>query len=388
VRLEALGEPAAALKIAAAALDGWPPGGSAADHDWLVAAVLRLAALSPAPAPPLVAQLIAEITASGAGLGLEARIWTAIDLLRTAGQRATALGLADQAAAALDEPAAALGRAADQWRLLLAFHVGRAGHPALTERLLAPLLDSGDDHRENTARAVLYACAGPRADTRLRNVCLEAELAALLPDADDDRLRIHHVLGANYGALAEYRQALTHSQRELTLRIIIQPSDHPDILTTRSYVASWTGRCGDAAGALRLFRELLPDQERVLGPDHQETLATRGNIATWTGRCGPRPVRNFSSLERQTRSPARCSPREPAIMSQLMSRSVDLCDQSLQLARLRGVDLNGWSGGCPGHLFGFGTNRCISAKNVQAGCLVQRKVSRKLTVVAGLARLV
>jgi hypothetical protein len=34
------------------------------------------------------------------------------------------------------------------------------------------------------------------------------------------------------------------------------------------------------AGALRLFRELLPDRERVLGPDHPDTLATRSNIAT------------------------------------------------------------------------------------------------------------
>ena len=33
------------------------------------------------------------------------------------------------------------------------------------------------------------------------------------------------------------------------------------------------------AGRLRLFRELLPDQERVLGPDHPDTLTTRNNIA-------------------------------------------------------------------------------------------------------------
>ena len=31
--------------------------------------------------------------------------------------------------------------------------------------------------------------------------------------------------------------------------------------------------------ALRLFRELLPDLERVLGPDHPDTLTTRSNIA-------------------------------------------------------------------------------------------------------------
>ena len=187
-------------------------------------------------------QLIAEATAGGAGLGLEARIWAAIELLGTGGQRAAALDLADQAAAALDEHAAALGPAADQWRLLLAFHAGRAGHPALTGRLLAPLLNSGDDQREDAARAVLYACAGPGADTRLQNIVLEAELAALPPDADDDRLRIHHALAANHGALGEYRQALTHGQHELTLRTTIQSPDHPDTLTTRGNIAAWTGR--------------------------------------------------------------------------------------------------------------------------------------------------
>jgi hypothetical protein len=38
----------------------------------------------------------------------------------------------------------------------------------------------------------------------------------------------------------------------------------------------------DAAGALRLSRELLPDRERVLGPHHPDTVITRSNIAYWT----------------------------------------------------------------------------------------------------------
>jgi tetratricopeptide (TPR) repeat protein len=285
--LEALGEPAAALDVAAAALDEWPPGGSVGDRDWLAAAVLRLAALRPAPAQPaLVARLIAEATAAGAGLGLEARIWAAVELLRTGGQRAAALDLADQAAAALDEHAAALGPAADQWRLLLAFHAGRAGQPAIAERLLAPLLNSGDGQREDAARAVLRACAGPGADTRLQNIVLEAELDVLPPDADDDRLRIHHALAANHHALGEYRQALTHGQHEFALSVTIQSPDHPGTLAIRRKVAYWTGQCGDAAGALRLDRELLPDLERVLGPDHPDTLTTRNNIAQSTGERG------------------------------------------------------------------------------------------------------
>ena len=60
--------------------------------------------------------------------------------------------------------------------------------------------------------------------------------------------------------------------------------DHPDTLTTRNNIAHWTGEVGDAREALRLFRALLPDQERVLGRDHPDTLTTRHNIAPWTGR--------------------------------------------------------------------------------------------------------
>jgi len=56
--------------------------------------------------------------------------------------------------------------------------------------------------------------------------------------------------------------------------------------TTAGNIAHWTGECGDAAGALRLSEELLPDRVRVLGPLHPATLTTRSNIAHWTGECG------------------------------------------------------------------------------------------------------
>jgi hypothetical protein len=49
-------------------------------------------------------------------------------------------------------------------------------------------------------------------------------------------------------------------------------------LTTRSYIAFWTGKGGHRLEALRLFQALLPDQERVCGRDHPDTLATRHNI--------------------------------------------------------------------------------------------------------------
>ena len=50
-----------------------------------------------------------------------------------------------------------------------------------------------------------------------------------------------------------------------------------------------TGRVydpGDAAAALPLSQELLPDQLRVLGPDHPDVLTIRNNIAAWRARSG------------------------------------------------------------------------------------------------------
>jgi Tetratricopeptide repeat len=43
------------------------------------------------------------------------------------------------------------------------------------------------------------------------------------------------------------------------------------------------GRLSDLA-AEAMYRELLHDQERVLGPDHAATLATRNDLA-WTIEC-------------------------------------------------------------------------------------------------------
>ena len=60
------------------------------------------------------------------------------------------------------------------------------------------------------------------------------------------------------------------------------PTPCPPATTSRTGPAS----AGMPAAALRLFRELLPDQVRVLGPDHPDVLTTRNNIAAWTSQCG------------------------------------------------------------------------------------------------------
>jgi hypothetical protein len=81
------------------------------------------------------------------------------------------------------------------------------------------------------------------------------------------------------GENGDGRQALRLFKELLPDRERVLGKDHPDTLTTRGNIAAWIGESGDQREALRLFKELLPDQERVLGRDHPNTLSTRKNIA-------------------------------------------------------------------------------------------------------------
>ena len=285
--LERLGDPAAAYDVATAALAELPQAGrGAGERQELLMAVLRLAQTRPRHGDdPLVEEAVAAAMAGGAAVGLEGRLWAAVDLLGRPGRREAGLQLADQVAADL-ETRRVRGAAADQWRLLLAFHAGRAGDPALAQRLLRTMISTGSAGQQEAAQAVLYAVGGNQADTRLQIVILEAELSETPATADDNRLRLHATLAANYHTLGEYQQALRHGSKELELRLGIHGRSHPATLATRAKIAFWTGKCGDAAGALRIAEELLPDMARVVGPGHPATLTTRANIAAWTGECG------------------------------------------------------------------------------------------------------
>ena len=249
--------------------------------------MIRLSTTAPQEGDdPLVQAAVARAVAGGASVRLEARVWAAVNLLSQPGRREAGLRLAETIAEEL-RARNDLGPDPDSWRILLAFHVGRAGHPQLAQQLVAPLLTGpGPDGRSDTARQVLFAVAGPGADTRLQIILLRADLDEAPEDAIEDRLRLHHTLGSGYARLGDYHRALPHARQEYPLRAGRQGPDHPDTLTTRSNIASWTGQCGDAREALRLFRELLPDRQRVLGADHPDTLTARGNIASWTGECG------------------------------------------------------------------------------------------------------
>jgi hypothetical protein len=231
--LEQLGDRTAAYEVAAAALAECPLGDQhCAERDQLSAAVLRLGrAVAARHDDPLIAKAIASATAGGAAVGLEARVWAAVDLLHLPGQRESALSLIDQVAVDLDT-ARTLDQVGSQWRLLLAFHAGRAGYLVISQRLLAPLLDSANPGQQQAAQAVLYAIAGPQADIRLQVVILEAELRVVPSAADKDRLRLHQTLGQDYAALGDYHQALGHGHQELALRNRILGASHPTTLET------------------------------------------------------------------------------------------------------------------------------------------------------------
>jgi tetratricopeptide (TPR) repeat protein len=285
--LEELGDHAAARRTAAEALAEWPPGLRLPhERDRLAATALRLAgSAQDAGGDPLTRRLIAAALSGGAATGLEARLWAAITLLAEPSRREAALNLTDQVATELDAHPD-LGSVASTWRLQLAFHAGNAGYPAVTQDLLRPLLTSTCRVDQDIASAVLRAVGGPRADARLQAILLQARLDTTPLNADDDRLRLHHALAADYATLGDYHRALDHARRELDLHGRIHADHHPAVLTTRSDIANWTGHIGDPATALRLNEELFPDEERVLGPGHPRTLRTRGSIAHWTGENG------------------------------------------------------------------------------------------------------
>jgi hypothetical protein len=285
--LEDLGDPTGAYEVAieAVAIPAKDPG---KDRRELLEAVIRLAQTQPPQSDdPQIGEALALAVSGGAMLGLEARIWAAVDLLNRPSRREAALKLIDQVTTELaNYPSGET--TGNQWRLLLAFHVGRSGYPAISQRLLAPMINTATTKQQEAAQAILYAIGGSRVDTRLQIIFLETELAATPLGADDDLLHLRSTLAADYYTLGNYRSALQHAGDELTLRGRLQGPDHPNTLTTRGNVAGCTGESGNGTEALRLYQELLPDQIRMLKADHPGVLATRGHVATWTGQCGNR----------------------------------------------------------------------------------------------------
>ncbi len=82
-------------------------------------------------------------------------------------------------------------------------------------------------------------------------------------------------------AVRMYQQLLLDQQSE------VRP-DHPAALANRYRAAMWTARDGHPSPALVALKNLLVDQERASGPDHPNTLVIRGSIAELLAVTGDR----------------------------------------------------------------------------------------------------
>jgi hypothetical protein len=151
---------------------------------------------------------------------------------------------------------------------------GGALHDRQAAKALEVLGASRQDGDQRVVRAdALVRLAGP-ADARV------AEGVAALSMADRRELAAA-VLGEAAGLVADASAGLVERVVARQAAHRVRP-DHLSTLAARGNIATWTGEGGDAAGALRLFQELLPDQIRVLGPDHPDSLTARDNIAALT----------------------------------------------------------------------------------------------------------
>jgi hypothetical protein len=283
--LEVAGDLIAAYKVASEAWNECPQGDEYEQYRQQVeAAKVRLAMDHAPDQDPLVAQLTREAMRDGAIIGLESRVWTAVNLLRMPGQTDAALNMIDQARAELDSRAD-LGDSELGWRLLLAFWAGRAGHHSAAQQLLAPLLSSPDGDVQSTASRVGRAIEDPFADDRLQIETLESELATD-PTDEDDLLGLHAALSRAHGKVGDFRRAREHALCEVRLRERLQGREHPDTLIARKNLASRIGEAGEAAMARDEFAALLPALARVVGLEHPETLTARSDLTSWVGEAG------------------------------------------------------------------------------------------------------
>ena len=147
------------------------------------------------------------------------------------------------------------------------------------------LLDEEADAWRRAAAAVIeVALPGDPEDPECWPVfaALLPHAQAALHPASDGMYQLARYLGAS----GSYAAALAVQRQVLRAREEAWGAEHPDMLTARDYLATWTGEAGDEAGARDQFAALVPVFERVLGAEHPATLTARANLARWTGEAG------------------------------------------------------------------------------------------------------
>jgi len=133
-----------------------------------------------------------------------------------------------------------------------------------------------------SARA-LWRSGSPAAAERLARASLQASgrLGADHPASLTARSQLAQVVALTRYAEAEQmlRELLTDQQR-------ILGDEHHDTMASQRVLARLTGLQGRYQEAERMYRMLLADRQRLLGNEHPETLATRHGLAGMTERIG------------------------------------------------------------------------------------------------------
>ena len=147
----------------------------------------------------------------------------------------------------------------------------------------------GPDHPDTlTTRHDIACLTGEAGDARERCGCTAScSGAAAHPRTWSPRhaedARPHRPLDRRCGGCARGAAAMPRAAPGPAARPRARPPRHPgDAPQHRPLDRPGGGR----AQALRLYRELLPDRQRVQGPDHPDTLTTRHDIACLTGEAG------------------------------------------------------------------------------------------------------
>ncbi|MFI6642538.1 FxSxx-COOH system tetratricopeptide repeat protein [Streptomyces sp. NPDC050504] len=141
-------------------------------------------------------------------------------------------------------------------------HLWRPGRHPLLYR-------AGDSHRRNglPAAAVTY--------WEHQVGCAERLLEADHPDI----LTTRAYLAAGYWSAGRTTEAVALSERVVVDRRRVLGDRHPDTLVARANLAAGYWTVGRSAEAITLFEEVLADSEHVFGDQHAETLRTRANLA-------------------------------------------------------------------------------------------------------------
>jgi hypothetical protein len=165
-------------------------------------------------------------------------------------------------------------------RLLTLLKDGIAGGPEfltiddLYRHLLAKMKAEGlpQPQKRGTDSADLLALS--------RNRAFAATAAPVLRQRQASAVRQGE--GGDWEAAAvSLREVLEQQER------ILGP-DHQDTMLTRQYLGHAVGGAGDPLEGAAMLRALLAEQTRILGPDHPDTLRTRQFLAVNIGEAGYR----------------------------------------------------------------------------------------------------